>query len=389
MTIAAVIAEYNPFHNGHEYHIRKAKEVTGADLIAVILSGSFVQRSEPAMFSKAARVRMALEGGADLVFEMPPECVLQSAENYALSGVMLCREIGVDYLVLGSECGSADTLIEIADYMISDDFNATVKAELKNGVSYPIAMKNALDNLCPDISHILDAPNNLLGLEYIKAIKKLSCNIKPMTFTRIGAMHDDEMPVNNFASASHIRNLLSENKDVSEFVPDYSLKIISGEIKNGRVIDKYLYDRSLLIDLRKKTSEDLADIRDVGEGIDYKLISALQEANDINGIISLTKSKRYTYARIKRIVLSSFFGLKGIDYPGYLRLLGLKKEASSAWKEIKKGSSLPVIEKITKAEDEKISVALNKDIVFDDVWASLAKKCSDYGSEQKIFPIVI
>lgn len=211
MKVVGLIAEYNPFHNGHSYHIEMAKKLTGADYVVVVMSGDFVQRGTPAMIQKHARAKMALLGGADLVLELPVSYATATAEVFAYGGVKILDSFGVvDHICFGSECGNADLLMEIARILADEPewYSATLKEHLKNGMSYPAARAAAL----PDYQEILSEPNNILGIEYCKALLKLNSNITPVTITRQGAGYHDALSDsdNNFTKKnSCLHNPLS------------------------------------------------------------------------------------------------------------------------------------------------------------------------------------
>lgn len=379
MKIAAVIAEYNPFHNGHKYHIEKTRQITGADVIVVIMSANFVQRSEPALFSKEVRTKMALSCGADIVLELPSRNVLQTAEKYAESAVTIANAIHADFLSFGSECGNIDALTKIAKYTVSDEFNVEIKSKLQSGISFSAARQAVLDEYDLKISEIGKMPNNILGIEYIKAIEKLNSSIKPVTVQRIGAGHDS-VDENMFSSASLIRSKINNGEDVSEYVPREVFEII----KEENTFNYEMFDRTVLSSLVLSDLEKLSSIRDVSEGLEYRIVDNLKNSASVGELIDNIKTKRYTHSRLRRIVLSNYLGLTGIEMPQYVRLLGLKKDVSLYWKEIKSSSSLPVIEKAAN-NDSKL---LMENIRIDEVWNCFTDKVNKYGSEYTHFPII-
>ena len=215
MKIVGLITEYNPFHNGHLYHIQQAKRTTGADAVIVVMSGDYVQRGVPAVMPKRLRAESALECGASAVFELPVCYSTGSAELFAESAVALLDQLQiVDSLCFGSECGDLDALSEIADLLCQEpkDYRSLLKKHLRNGLSFPCARRKALKEYLPEknFAALLDEPNNILGIEYLKAIRKLKSTIKPYTILRKGARyHDQELSTENLSSASAIRSLLS------------------------------------------------------------------------------------------------------------------------------------------------------------------------------------
>ncbi len=394
MQNCAIIAEYNPFHKGHEFHIQKAKELTGADFVTVILSGSFVQRAEPAMFSKEARVKMALACGADIVLELPHTNVLQSAERYAYGAVSLANAIGADYLAFGSECGDIEKIIKAADIVSGEDIKSVLGKFLQEGMSFPAARERAVGELYPEIANILSLPNNILGIEYVKALNTFSSSMKPVTFTRVGAGHDSDTLQNGSASASKIRELLKNNEPITGLVPKSAEEIITEEIRNGRcIIDKAMFERALLAHLRGQTPKKLSTVADCTEGIEYKIIDALDKGKNIEEIILSAKSKRYTHSRLRRIILSSYLGVTEDIFGAvpYIRLLGMKKDASKLWGIIKDNCKLPVIERVAKQMDKLSRSAadiLKREINADEIWGSFSQEIQPYGNDYRKFPIV-
>ncbi len=395
MVNTAIIAEYNPFHSGHKFHIDKARELTGANFITVIMSGSFVQRAEPAMFSKEARVKMALENGADIVLELPHINVLQSAERYAYGAVSLANAIGADFLAFGSECGDIERICAAADIVGGEEIKDELAKYLQEGLSFPVAREKAVDALQPDIAEILRSPNNILGIEYVKAIKTLNSGIKPITFARVGAGHDSSSLTNGSASASKIRELLKNNEKISGLVPESTEKIIAEEIDKGScIIDKNMFERALLAHIRTQNIENLSDIADCTEGIEYRIIDALDKGITLAEIIDTAKTKRYTHSRLRRIILSSFLDVTENTFGTvpYIRLLGMRKEASRLWADIKAKSQLPVVERLAKDKDKLIGRAsdiLKREINADEIWASFAAEVLSYGENYRKFPIIL
>ncbi len=395
MVNTAIISEYNPFHKGHKYLIEEARRITGADYITVIMSGSFVQRAEPAVFSKEARAKMALESGADIVIELPCVNVLQSAERYAMGAVFVANSIKADYLAFGSECGDIDKIIKTAEAVTTDRVNSRLQDFLQSGSSFPAARAKAIELICPEIGDILSKPNNILGVEYVKALRTLNSDTIPVTVKRIGANHDDSQINNGFASATHIRKMLLEQKSTSEFVPEAVAKIINEEIAGGRcVLNKEFFNRAMLASLRTKDIQSISLATDCAEGLEYKIISGIQNHNSIDAITDEVKSKRYTHSRIRRILLSVFLGINKCDHtmPSYVRLLGLRKSASKAWNEIKEFCFLPVIERPAKQIsylDENVRQALEREMIFDEIWGSFCEKVMDFGENYRKYPVVL
>lgn len=324
--ISGIICEYNPFHSGHKYQIDKIKEESDS-LIVCVMSGNFVQRGEPSVIDKYSRVEMALIGGADLVIELPVAFATASAEAFGECAVYLLDALGVvDRIYFGSESSDINKLDFISGFLLSDKYSAELGRELKGGVSFPIARMNAVNNvLGENYSELLQNPNDILGIEYIKSIKKLNSKIEPHTIKRVGSAHDKADDL-NFISAKSIRELLKDNKDVSEFVPypDFLNKVI----KNGQAPTDLRYlERTLLYKIRNMNESQLRDIPDVGEGLEFKIKKAAATAKNLDELYELIKSKRYTHSRIRRILLRILLDIdkEKMNYPKYIRVLGMNK----------------------------------------------------------------
>ena len=311
--VAAVICEYNPFHAGHAYHLAKTRSL-GATHIVAIMSGSFVQRGEPAMFSKWSRAKCALDGGADLVLELPLPWCMSSAESFARGGVALAHGLGcVDLLSFGSELGEISPLLQAAEAAISPLIQEKIRLLLSEGFSYPSAREKAIeDQFGSDVSRLFQEPNNILAIEYCKALTLLSSPIQPITISRAGASHDAAEPSRGsggFASASYLRaRLLRKDYDgVKSFIPESVLTILLEEIQTGRApCSLTALERPILAALRNLSPEELAKLPDVSEGLEYRIASAVRKTTSLYQLFAEIKTKRYTHARIRRIIVSAF-----------------------------------------------------------------------------------
>ncbi|MGN0551578.1 MAG: nucleotidyltransferase family protein [Acutalibacteraceae bacterium] len=351
MNIYAIISEYNPFHNGHKYMTDTLRR-NGATHIAAIMGGSFLQRGEPALFSKYARARCALENGVDLVIELPQIYAGASAFDFAYGGASVADALGcVNHLAFGSECGDIELLTQTAQIMESEAYKAALKNHLSLGKSYARACCEALGELCPDKANILEGANNTLAIEYIRSLIKLKSNIKPVTVERRGAMHDEHNSSGGIASASYIRKLIREND--SEFyrlIPENTLPIIKEEIKNGRISDIKNLERAILHRLRSMSLEELKNLPDVTEGLENRLFKAVRSFCTVDEIINEVKTKRYTHAKIRRIIMSAFLGidnkLAGSPLP-YIRVLGFNARGIEILRQAKESARLPIITKVS------------------------------------------
>lgn len=388
MTIAAIIAEYNPFHNGHDYMIKKVKEETGADYVIAVMSGDFTQRGIPGIADKFTRARMAAACGADAVFELPVRFATASAEVFATGAVSLFSALScVDYLSFGSECGSLSDFSNASDLLLNEpeELKAAIQKNLRQGHSYPKAFSMAVKECGKDASiapELLETPNNLLGLEYMKALKRLASSIKPHTIARTGTgYHDAHSSFSKesgtlIASASAIRAALESKTGTialaQPLLPAESYRIFAESY--GVTAPVSLDDFSLLLSTRiaAETKESLAAYLDVPGDLADRIYSFRNEFMTFTELISAIKHKQYTYARINRALLHILLGLKeqGNNVP-YARLLALKKSASPLMKEIKEHSLIPIITKPADAKkvlEENALALFQEDVAAADLY---------------------
>ncbi len=409
MTIAAIIAEYNPFHNGHEYMIQKVKEETGADYVIAAMSGDFTQRGIPGIADKFTRAKMAVSCGADAVFELPVRFATASAELFATGAVSLFDALScVDYLAFGSECGELSDFTRASELLSREpeDFKEAIQKKLRQGLSYPKAFALAVKETTTcsrqtggesaGISaELLDKPNNLLGLEYMKALKKISSVIKPHTISRTGTGYHEEHTVFSkesgtlIASAGAIRSALTSKTGTialaQPLLPAEAYRVFAENY--GISAPVTLDDFSLLLSTRiaAETKESLAEFLDVPKELADRIYSFRDEFLPFTELITAVKHKQFTYARINRALLHILLGLKenketdsstdntsAKESPAtlvpYARLLALKKNASPLMKEIKEHTRIPVITK--PADARKVLCADSLALFLEDVAAA-------------------
>ena len=395
MTIAAIIAEYNPFHNGHDYMIQKVKEETGADYVIAVMSGDFTQRGIPGIADKHTRAKMAVSCGADAVFELPVRYATASAELFATGAVSLFNALScVDYLCFGSEYGKLSDFTKASDLLLNEpeDFQHAIQKNLREGLSYPKAFALAVkeSGVASDIEpELLEKPNNLLGLEYLKAIKKLASSIKPHTITRTGTgYHDEHTAFSNdsgtlIASASAIRAALSKEVGsiaaAQPLLPSESYRIFAESY--GIFAPVTLNDFSLLLSTRiaSETKNSLASFLDVPKELADRIYSFRDEFLTFTKLIEAIKHKQFTYARINRVLIHILLGLKekktfentASPFVPYARLLAMKKSAFPLMKEIKEHSGIPVITKPAEARkvlDEAALAMFLEDVAAADLY---------------------
>ncbi len=369
MKITGIIAEYNPFHNGHLYQIRKAKEITGADYIIVVMSGNHMQRGTPALIDKYSRAKMALSGGADMVIELPTCYATASAEYFAMGAISILNQLGcVDSVCFGSESGDITMLSKIAHALVdeSEDFVQSLKTKLKNGDTYPVARNAALAetiNGFTTFDTILGFPNNILGIEYIKAIIRQNSSIKPYTNTRIGSDYHSYKLAENFSSAISIRQSLSlqDNLDmIQSQIPALAFDIMKEDFH--KTFPVYASDFSSMIKFKllKERGQGFTQYFDVTQAISDKLEKEMFSMQSFDDFCDILKSKDITYTRISRCLSHILLDIKAEDVQlfkengitFYARVLGFNSKADALTKTLKSHTSIPLITKTTTASSQ-------------------------------------
>ncbi len=392
MKIAGIIAEYNPFHNGHALLIEKARE-QGAECVVAVMSGNFVQRGEPALFRNDVRVRTALEGGADLVLRLPVNCAVSGAKSFALGGVKILDALGcVDTLVFGSECADTDLLCRTSELIESEEVQNALSQEIKKGVSFAIARENAIRSFSPECANVIKNPNDILAVEYISALKKTGSSIKPFAVKREGAEHDSDISAGNIASASHIRNLIIGGEKWDEFVPEKIYKVLSNATDEQKITDFSGLETAMLYRIRTSSAEEIALCPDASEGIENRIIAASKDSSTLEELYAMVKTKRYSHARIRRIILSLCLGLTAesvADGATYIGVCGFTDRGASLLKGAYKTASLPIITKAAelKNADEKVKTAYEAECRAGDIYALLTDKrgiCSATAKEKPL-----
>lgn len=316
--VLGIIAEYNPFHNGHLYHISESKQETGAQYVIAIISGNFVQRGNTSITNKWIKARMALLNGVDLVIELPTIYSISSAENFAEGAIKIFNSLGiVDTISFGMEASDISTLNNIANVLYNEpkEYITMLSHELKKGNSFPKARENALMMYLNDIkryANVMAGSNNILGIEYLKAMKKTKSIINPIGIKRQKVLYNDKYIVDEFASATAIRKMLMTKQlnDISKVMPRNSYLILGEELKKGHyVIDISKFEKEIIYTLRKMSSEEIAKLPDVSEGLENLIKNAADSCNTLEELINIVKTKRFTQTRIQRILLYSLLGI--------------------------------------------------------------------------------
>ena len=356
MKIAGIIAEYNPFHSGHALHIEKTREKCGEDTAVVcVMSGSFVQRGEPAILSKRARAEMALVSGADLVLENPTVWAVSSAERFAAGGVAVLQALNLPIVLsFGSECGDIEKLQKSADFLGSDAVREGVKLAMKAGISYAAAREKALAAVYREGAELLRGPNNILGVEYLKAISALGAEkIEPFTFQRIATEHDGAES-GSLAPASRLRELIRVGGDVSPYIPEAAHAILSRELEAGLApANINNIEAAILYRLRTMGEEEFAALPDASEGVWRRLMAAGRREASLDTVLSSVKSKRYALSRIRRMVAAAALGISAEDQrglPPYIRVLGCNERGREVLRLARTAAKKPLITKPATAK---------------------------------------
>ena len=368
MTITAVIAEYNPFHNGHAYQLQKARELTGADYLVVIMSGDFVQRGAPAILDQHDRAELALLGGADLVLQLPCHFALGSAQHFARGAVSLLTALGrVDYLCFGSEHGDTAPFLELADVLLHEpeEYRETLSSLLRSGLSFPMARAQALSAYFSgsasfsslsreELDTFLKEPNNILGLEYVQALSLLNSRIRPVTIRREGSgYHDGELIRETLPSATAMRNLLFSDSQtdlspLASCMPETVFPAFWNAVASHGLLNADDFSLLLAARLLSETKESLCSYLDLSPDLANRILRLRYACSSFSEFAMQLKTKEMTYTRISRALMHLLLNQKTLYPASYNRVLGFRKSAGALLKEIRIRSSLPLI---TKAAD--------------------------------------
>lgn len=386
-SVLGIVAEYNPFHNGHLYHLIESKKISNADYCIAIMSGNFTQRGEVSIVDKWSKAQMALSNGIDLVIELPTIYSVSSAENFAMGAIKILNSLQiVDFISFGSEVNNISVLDDIANVLAFEppQYKTLLAHELSRGESFPKARENALMmylNNLRRFANVLSAPNNILGIEYLKALKKLKSNIQPITIKREGSKYsDDKIPSNsNFASATAIRNLCQTHNTemIQKFMPESSYKILKDSLENGHIVKSISdFDKVIIYTLRKMSTDDIANLPDVSEGLEFSIKNATMQCNSVSELLSIVNTKRYTQTRLQRILLYAILGitkkdmLMSTNVKPYIRVLGFNNNGKKLLSEISKSNpKLELVSSVKKFMDKSSNKNL-KLMMEKDIWAT-------------------
>ena len=362
MKTVGIITEYNPLHNGHLHHINETKRLSNADRLICVMSGNFTQRGEPAILDKFTRTKWALNNGVDLVIELPFAFTVQNADIFASTSVSILNHLGVDEIYFGSETGDITELEELGKILETDVYNDLIKLFLKDGNSYPTSSDLAMKQLYPNSS--FDLPNNILGIQYILAGKKLKSKIKFKTIKRLSANYfDDELHSSSIQSATAIRKLLKEGKDISHYVP----KDVAKSLTTRKLVSYEDFLPTFRYIFKSSTKEDLNEIFNIKEGIENRLLK-IKSYNSVQDLINKALTRRYTNSKIKRTLAHILCNTKkniitSFEIP-YIRILGMNDIGRKHLNEIKHDLTVPLISKVKEGIHPYLDIEIRTSRVY-------------------------
>lgn len=367
MKIIGIIAEYNPFHNGHKYQIDKIKEKYNDALIIVCTSSSFTQRGDISILNKWDKTKCALNNGANLIVELPYIYSTQSSDTFASYALKILNELKIEELCFGSEDNDLDKLYKVADTQINNkEFNVKVKEHLDNGINYPTALNNALKEL---IQIEITKPNDLLAVSYIKEMIKNNYQIKPFSIKRTNDYHDKE-DNGNIVSASNIRERLFKNEDIQHKVPNDVYEILKNKDYKNNYFD--------LLKYKIISEQDLNKYLDVDEGLSTRIKNVINKSNNLEELIQNIKTKRYTYNKISRMlnhIICSFTkeenNIKELEY---IRLLGFDKKGKEYLNKIKKDITTPILNKYDTKKYKTLEIEKRVTDIYSLIYEDISKQ---------------
>ena len=383
--VLGIVAEYNPFHNGHLYHLEQSKKITSSNYTVAVMGGNFTQRGSTSLIDKWSKAQTAIQCGIDLVIELPVLYSISSAENFAEGAVKILDSLKVvDYISFGAETEDLEILNKLADVLLKEPkgYKTLLSHELKKGLSFPKARENALMMYLGDIrkyANVLSSPNNILAIEYLKALKKLNSTIQPVSIARYEAGYNDLSFTGNIASSTAIRNMIKNNgfNALRNLMPESSYSNLIQNLKLGHVIpDLSVFEREIIYLLRKMSVQEIAELPDVSEGLEASIKNAANSCNTLIEFLNIIKSKRYTSTRLQRILLYTLLGITKKDMAlsrktqPYIRVLGLNNRGKFLISEIAKANpKLEIITSVKRFCDE----CSNKNLISmldKDIWAT-------------------
>lgn len=345
MSIIGIIAEFNPFHNGHKFLIDSVKN--SDDKIVCVIGDDFTQRGDTAIISKYARAESALKCGADLCVLLPSMWSMSGANNFAYGAMSILKSLGcIDKVVFGSECGNIEKITAVSSYIHSEELSSYISKELKNGQTFASARQKALKKMIGKSADILSNSNDNLATEYIYAAKTLDFTPQFEAIARVGNKHDSPLADNEFLSATAIRDMILNNNidNVKKYLPKESYDVLVRELKNGHISSISNIENAILSYLRRLSLEDILNSPEISEGIENRILSSISNSSSLEECYNGIKTKRYTMARIRRIILSAYLGIdnsfQNVPVP-YIKVLGFNKSGEKIIKNL--STCVPII----------------------------------------------
>ena len=392
MSTLGIIVEYNPFHNGHLFHLNQAKKITGAKTTIAVMSGSFLQRGEPAIVDKWTRTKMALAQGVDLIVELPVIYATQAADWFAFGAVSLLDHLQVDNLVFGSETNSVEILDKIADVLVDEplQLKKNIKHQLSLGHSYPKALSLSLQEYLNRYDFEVSKPNDILGIQYLQNLKKINSSIKVKTIRRLYAQyHDQEISGQSIASATAIRKTIFQDKNIEsikEVVPQSTYNLLLESFAKKRINHWDNFFRTLLIIANSKTDQQLENIHGVIEGFEKRIKENLDHSNSFDELVRALNTKRYTSARIQRTLLYILLDLtkdkvKALNVengPQYIRVLGFNETGREYLNSIKHKLEIPLITNIKREKNPMLELDMYAATIYELGFNLHSDKLLDY-----------
>lgn len=398
--VLGIIAEYNPFHNGHLYHLERSKKETNSNYTIAIISGNFTERGSTSLIDKWSKAESAIACGIDLVIELPVLYSISSAENFAEGSIKILNSLKiVDYLSFGAETADIDILRKCADIIFSEpkEYKNLLSQELHKGLSFPKARENALLGFFKNnknFKNVLSSPNNILAIEYLKAMKKFKSKFEPVAIPRYEAGYNDLTYTANFASSTAIRNIIKNNgfNALQKLMPEPSYSNLINNLQKGHLVpDISVFEKEILYLLRKMDISEIRDLPDVSEGLEFAIQKGACSCNSVCDFLNIVKSKRYTTTRLQRVLLYTLLNITKNDMAlsrkvqPYVRVLGFNNRGKYLISEIaKKNPRLEIITSVknfvNKNTNKNYKAMLEKDIwatnvytlgYSDDSWSNL------------------
>lgn len=389
--IAGIVCEFNPLHLGHQHLLQQVRQ-QGADAVVCAMSGNFVQRGEAALIRKHLRAEAALSCGADLVLELPTPWAMATAETFARGGVSLLQMALCDHIAFGSECGDTALLQRVADSFSAAEYDWLLRRYLESGITFAAARQQAVAQMLgAEAASVLSSPNDTLAVEYLRAASALGAKLTPIAVQRVGAMHDGEGD-GDISSASHVRRLVRDGKveRACVYMPEAMAQIVRREVQQGNIASMNHAERAILAHLRKCSADDLAPYDGGGEGMYRRLHDAVGQARNMEELLFIAKTKRYPLARLRRMVMGAWLGLRReTDTPPYARILAANERGRQILRQMQ-DSGAPVL---TKAADvaalgEAAAHLMHDESRWSDLHGLCREKVPPCGEEWRTSPVM-